>query len=417
MPMSDEIFEVATHSVDVAALGQDYSDRVDGERILLGLSSEVAVGDEVRFVVLLLDGTAAFAGAGRCVQVSDQGEEAGLARFETLLDALAFDERSLPVYEYIVAVRQLAYQQSGYEEETGAAAGYEEAAPAEAELDVAVGTSSAPPSGEAYAADYAQSEASSTETDPQPAYEAATSDAEYHDAGSHEAAAHAYEEDAAAYGAGDVDASAEYAAGDEASEPGDRPTALEVTASSLPRPIPAPSEPATEMQLAEATSASEPPLVAARSAEHGEDDEPSVSYAAAELAPEEAAEVERVERVESAPAAAPARAQRAPHASQDAAVRVAREIERNDGLALAEAPRARPEPRVYTTIAPEPLRTGILTRPALAAHWAPAAPRPPQRSLRPTGFQAYQGPLAVPEVPPRPELDRSQWVERAPGPA
>ena len=117
--MSDEIFEVATHSVDVAALGQDYSDRVDGERILLGLPRGLEVGEEVRFVVLLLDGTPAFAGAGRCIQVSDQGHEAGQSRFETLIDSLAFDERSQPVYEYVVAVRQLAYQQ-GETAESGA---------------------------------------------------------------------------------------------------------------------------------------------------------------------------------------------------------------------------------------------------------------------------------------------------------
>src|SRR6185312_9377421 len=111
--MSDEIFEIATHSVDVAALGQEYSDRVDGERILLGLPRPLSIGDEVRFVVLLLDGTPAFAGAGRCIQVSDQGQDAGTSRYETLIDSLAFDERSAPVYEYIVQVRQLAYQQNG----------------------------------------------------------------------------------------------------------------------------------------------------------------------------------------------------------------------------------------------------------------------------------------------------------------
>ena len=77
--MSDEIFEVATHSVDVAALGQDYSDRVDGERILLALPRPLSIGDEVRFVVILLDGTPAFAGAGRCIrpQVRFRGSHDG----------------------------------------------------------------------------------------------------------------------------------------------------------------------------------------------------------------------------------------------------------------------------------------------------------------------------------------------------
>src|ERR1700712_1008324 len=137
LAMSDEIFEIASHSVDVAALGQDYSDRVDGERILLSLPQPLSIGDEVRFVVLLLDGTPAFAGAGRCIQVSDQGHAAGAERYETLIDSLAFDERSAPVYEYVVQVRQLAYQQNP---EQGADAGMDigRVSVEGAEVDVAV---------------------------------------------------------------------------------------------------------------------------------------------------------------------------------------------------------------------------------------------------------------------------------------
>ena len=108
--MSDEIFEISTAFADVAELGQGYVDRVDGERILLSLPAAIAEGDGVRFIVHLVDGTPAFAGAGRCIQVSDQGDQVGAAeRYETLLDSLAFDERSAPVYEYIVAVRQMTY--------------------------------------------------------------------------------------------------------------------------------------------------------------------------------------------------------------------------------------------------------------------------------------------------------------------
>lgn len=111
--MSDEVFEVVTPFNDVAELGQGYINRADGERILLPLPEACQVGEGVRFIVHLADGTPAFAGAGRCVQASDQGPAAGAGRYETLLDSLAFDERSRPVYEYIVAVRQAVYAAGG----------------------------------------------------------------------------------------------------------------------------------------------------------------------------------------------------------------------------------------------------------------------------------------------------------------
>lgn len=285
--MSDEIFEVATHSVDVAALGQDYSDRVDGERILLGLPRALEIGDEVRFVVLLLDGTPAFAGAGRCTQVSDQGDAAGESRFETLIDSLAFDERSAPVYEYVVAVRQLAYQQ-------GEAAAADQS---DSEVDVAVPQEHQEPS---------PWDAEATRTD-----------------------------------RGSIPPDARDLA---AEAHGDRTTPHQISPSSLPTPLPT----------------------------------------AGTTARPEASELP--------------------------------EPEEPEALSVPAQPRG-VTPPIYATIPPEPLPTGILTRPAIAAHWAPAAPRPPQRSLRPTAFQSTPGPLAIPDVPPRPQLDRSQWVERAPAPA
>jgi hypothetical protein len=119
--MSDEVFEVSTSFGDVAELGQGYINRADGERILVPLANAPEVGEGVRFIVHLIDGTPAFAGAGRCVQVSDQGPEAGGERYETLLDSLAFDERSQPVYDYIVAVRQAVYAAGGPQAEAVAA--------------------------------------------------------------------------------------------------------------------------------------------------------------------------------------------------------------------------------------------------------------------------------------------------------
>jgi hypothetical protein len=110
--MSDEIFSVATPFPDVASLAQGYMNRADGERLLLPLPSASRQGTGIRFVVYLSDGTPAFAGAGLCSQISDQGNTVPPEqRFETLLDTLQFDDRSRPVYEYIVAVRSAAYTQ------------------------------------------------------------------------------------------------------------------------------------------------------------------------------------------------------------------------------------------------------------------------------------------------------------------
>ena len=124
--MSDDVFAVRTTFQDVAELGQGYLERADGERLLLPLPLELSGGEGVRFIVYLADGTPAFAGAGRAVQVSDQGTEvAPDERFETLIDGLVFDERSRPVYDYIVAVRQMAYADIGAAAEAEAAVGEE----------------------------------------------------------------------------------------------------------------------------------------------------------------------------------------------------------------------------------------------------------------------------------------------------
>jgi hypothetical protein len=103
-----------------------YLERADGERLLLPLPAELSDGEGVRFIVYLADGTPAFAGAGRAVQVSDQGGDvAAEERYETLIDGLVFDERSRPVYDYIVAVRQMAYADLGAAAEAEAANGEE----------------------------------------------------------------------------------------------------------------------------------------------------------------------------------------------------------------------------------------------------------------------------------------------------
>ena len=122
--MSDDILTVTTTFADVVALAQGYLNRADGERLLLPLEAPPPEGTGVRFVVLLGDGTPAFAGAGLCMQVSDQGSTVpSEQRYETLLDSLQFDDRSRPVYDYIVAVRNAAYSQQSGAVETEAAHG------------------------------------------------------------------------------------------------------------------------------------------------------------------------------------------------------------------------------------------------------------------------------------------------------
>jgi hypothetical protein len=116
--MSDDILTVETQFANVVSLAQGYVNRADGERLLLPLPEAYTEGSGLRFVVLLADGTPAFAGAGLCSQVSDQGATVPAdQRYETLLDTLQFDERSRPVYEYIVAVRNAQYAQAAEGEE------------------------------------------------------------------------------------------------------------------------------------------------------------------------------------------------------------------------------------------------------------------------------------------------------------
>jgi hypothetical protein len=183
--MSDDIFSVATTFADVASLAQGYMNRADGEQLLLPLPSACKQGSGVRFVVYLGDGTPAFAGAGLCSQVSDQGDTVPPEeRYETLINSLQLDERSRPVYEYIVAVRNAAYAQGAQAEEAPETEGV-----ADAEVE-------ALPAEEGYAleASYAESESGAGVDEPaEPvdleAMSAAPADDAWSDAGSAEGAA------------------------------------------------------------------------------------------------------------------------------------------------------------------------------------------------------------------------------------
>ncbi len=107
--MSD-VLTVQTAFGDIADLAQGYIGRVNARQIMVAVAEPVQPGQVVRFQVLLADGTLAFWGDGHCAQINDLGDEAEPhARFELLLHSLEFpDERSLPVFEYMVSLSESA---------------------------------------------------------------------------------------------------------------------------------------------------------------------------------------------------------------------------------------------------------------------------------------------------------------------
>jgi hypothetical protein len=269
----------------------------------LPLAEALSLGEGVRFIVQLADGTPAFAGAGRCAQVSDQGAAAeATERYETLLDSLAFDERSQPVYEYLVAVRQSVYAQS----EPGAEVA-EQVLPDDAGGD-----------------------------------------------------------------AGEELAEAAQAAAD-ADEEADEPTQFLAAAE--------PEEPAQDVAEVEAASVD---------AGH--------EYEAAALDAEPLAEA----------------------AGEDDGYAVPTSFVLSDAPPSPVAAVPSEAPAAEFTAAPaaiEPLPTGMLQRPAVAAPWQPAPARLPQASPRSGLFRYPSGELPVPAAPPRPAIDPGLRVSRAPGPA
>ncbi len=341
--MSDDVLSVPTPFQDVATLAQGYMNRADGERLLLPLSVNVGEGQGVRFVVALADGTPAFAGAGRASQISDQGEAVPPeSRYETLLEALQFDERSQPVYDYIVAVRSAAYAQ-----------------PTEAEAEAVEGE---PAEGSAYE-------------------EAGFEEVEQGEAVEYDVDDGGFDEEATAYigppqGVSEAqEAPAEaYAQPEEAGE-------VYVQAEGY-------GEPAEEYaeQPAEALAYAEQPAEALAYAE-----QPAEALAYTEQPVEAVAYAEQpVEAVAYAEQPAEAAAYAEPE------------------LAVASQPQS---------LTPELIPTGMLTRPALGVHWAPAPPRRP--TPRPSSglFQYNGGGLPAPAAAPRPELDPMYWVARAPHPS
>jgi len=124
--MSD-VLTVQTPFGDIADLAQGFIGRVTAQQLIVNVAQPVAPGEQVRFQVLLADGTLAFWGDGQCAQIQDHGDAVEEhERFELLLHTLSFpDERSQPVYEYMVSLSEsatpsdelTATEEGGFEEE------------------------------------------------------------------------------------------------------------------------------------------------------------------------------------------------------------------------------------------------------------------------------------------------------------
>jgi len=97
---------VKTLFTDISDLARGFIERVAEDQLILAAASTVVVGEWTQFIVLLGDGTPAFAGVGRCVEVADRGEDAlPESRYDLLLDSLRFEEDSQAVFNHLLLVR------------------------------------------------------------------------------------------------------------------------------------------------------------------------------------------------------------------------------------------------------------------------------------------------------------------------
>ncbi len=128
---------VPTPFNDISELAESFASRADEERLMLPNHEPVTEGEWVQFVVTFADGSSALAGVGRCSGSYDNGEDrAAEHRFDVVMDSLDLDEMGRVYFERILVVRA---SQMGGEPTTGEVQldeGYEQgevqAAPAEA---------------------------------------------------------------------------------------------------------------------------------------------------------------------------------------------------------------------------------------------------------------------------------------------
>ncbi len=108
---------VPTPFNDIAELAESFASRADEERLMLPHHEPIPEGEWVQFVVAFADGSSALAGVGRCTGAYDNGEDrAPEHRFDIVMDSLDLDDMGQVYFERILVVRA---SQMGAEPVTG----------------------------------------------------------------------------------------------------------------------------------------------------------------------------------------------------------------------------------------------------------------------------------------------------------
>lgn len=126
-----QTLHVPTPFQDLSELANDFSQRVDEERIVLPNSAPMNEGEWVTFTVTLADGSVGLEGTGRVKTTYENGEEYPPEyRYDIELDMLQFDGRSEVMYERILMARQSAMEGDPGTGEVDVAALQQQGAPA-----------------------------------------------------------------------------------------------------------------------------------------------------------------------------------------------------------------------------------------------------------------------------------------------
>jgi hypothetical protein len=365
-----EVLTVPTAFGDISDLTEGLVDRVDGEQIILYGPNPYDEGAELDFSVLLLDGTPALEGRGRVEASVDGGEDRDPStRFDIILGALELGGVAEAVFERMLIARSsmLAGEEAPAEE-----AYAEEAAPEEAHAEEA-------PVEEAPAAD-ADAAAEDVPVEDEPAEEAEAAPAE--------------EAEAAAEEAPTEEAYAEAPSDDEAHDE----AAFEAAEAAEDVAAPAPAE--EEGWGADEGAFDDEATVVTESAYAEEAPVEEAPVADADAAYAEEAEGDEAIDEEPAPPVSPA-------------IAIPTELFPADDAFRGAAPPAPPEDPGGFGVTND--LTEGLVRPVQQNTWTPVAPERPEP--RPSsGLFQYGASVPLPDAPPRPDLDPSLVVTRAPHP-
>jgi hypothetical protein len=101
-----QVLTIPTPFSDFSELTENFSQRVDEERLMLPCSAAIPEGEWVQFSVLLGDGEVALAGIGRVQGAFDNGEEHPPEyRFDLVLDSLQFEGMHEVMFERLLMAR------------------------------------------------------------------------------------------------------------------------------------------------------------------------------------------------------------------------------------------------------------------------------------------------------------------------